>query len=114
MWKRIPNADRTLQAEQTYFWGLSDEDSPKYPDSDLDSANLKTKDRLKLVAETLEKWLGQFPDAGEPETDSLEKRKKAKFPDAGEPETDSLEKRKKAKFPDAREPETDSRLVSGC
>ena len=95
MWKHIPNADRTLQAEQTYFWGLSDEDTPKYSDSDLKSVNLETKDRLKLVAETLEKWLGQFPDAGDPETDSLEKRKKAKFPDA-------------------REPETDSRLVSGC
>jgi len=76
MWKRIPNADRNLQAVQTYFCGPEDEDSPKYPDSDRDSANLETKDRIPLVAKALKRYLEQFPDAGESDTDQGQKKQK--------------------------------------
>jgi hypothetical protein len=55
MWIRMPNADRTLQAEQTYFSSKICEDSPKFFDQDTDSAKLKTQDRLPLVAKKLEK-----------------------------------------------------------
>ena len=95
---RMSNADRTLQAEQTYFSSLVPEDSPKFYNN-LDSAKLEARDRLKLVAEALEKSLEQFPDACETEMPcSLSNLEQ--FPDASESEMQTwyMDGAKRVKF----------------
>jgi hypothetical protein len=99
MHTRISNADRTLQAEQTYFSSQVCEDSPKFFRKDLDSQNLKARDRLPLVAKKLEKvreqQLEQQLELCVKELQQKwrqKKRKREQCPDDAEPETDSPRK----------------------
>ena len=62
MHTRMPNADRTLIADQTFFSSLVLENTPERH-HEFDGAGLTPPDRLKLVAEALEKCLAKFPDA---------------------------------------------------